>query len=497
VLVGLVLAAGIALAFAVLTLLLRPIGALRAGLERIGRGDLDTPIGITNRTELGLLADTVDAMAAQLKVAQREVLEKERLAHEVEIARDLQQRLLPSRPHTAGSFTLRGTHRAAAEVGGDAFDVQPMADGRVAVAIADVAGKGLGGCLVMSMLSATTRALRETHRSPSALLAALEEQLLATLRPGEFVTMFYGLLDPATGTLTWASAGHVPPLVWRAADGTAEWLRTRGIPLGAVRGGALRRSLEDRVTALAPGDRLFQFTDGMIEAHDAHGEQFGFDRVAAVVRERAADGPDAALEALHAAVARWTGDAPLEDDQTVLMLARATGAAPTATAGAPAPPRDAVAAFAAAHAHGRGLELPPRSDALDRIGPWLARLDGLAALPDATRLVVEVALHELCANAIEHGGAQEPLDLAWLPPSGAGTGWFVLRDRGLPFHPARGQPYEAASHPAWQRGRGLGLELVQRILADVVFRPGTPEGNVTLMSFDPVRALAPKEQRHG
>src|SRR4029079_7492546 len=85
VLVGLVLAAGIVLAFGVLTLLLRPIGALRAGLERIGRGDLDTPIGITDRTELGLLADTVDAMAGQLKEAQREVLEKERLAHEVEL----------------------------------------------------------------------------------------------------------------------------------------------------------------------------------------------------------------------------------------------------------------------------------------------------------------------------------------------------------------------------------------------------------------------------
>jgi len=497
VLVGLVLAAGIALAFGVLTLLLRPIGALRAGLERIGRGDLDTPIGITDRTELGLLADTVDAMAGQLKVAQREVLEKERLAHEVELARDLQQRLLPSRPHTSGPFMLRGTHRAAAEVGGDAFDVLPMADGRVAVAIADVAGKGLGGCLVMAMLSATTRALRESYRSPSALLVALEEQLLATLRPGEFVTMFYGLLDPKAGTLTWASAGHVPPLIWRAADGAAEWHRTRGIPLGAVRGGVLRGTLEDRVTVLAPGDRLFQFTDGMLEAHDPHGEQFGFERIATIVRERAGEGPDAVLDALHAAVSRWTGDAMPEDDQTLLVLARDPEAADAAPPAA-GPPRDALAALAAARAHGHGLELPARADALDRLGPWLARLDGLAALPDATRLIVEVALHELCANAIEHGQAQEPLELAWVPGAGAGrAGWFLLRDRGLPFHPARRQPWDAAHHPAWGLGRGLGLELVHRILANVVFRPGTPEGNVTMMSFDPVRALAPKEQRHG
>jgi len=138
------------------------------------------------------------------------------------------------------------------------------------------------------------------------------------------------------------------------------------------------------------------------------------------------------------------------------------------------------------------------ADALDRLGPWLARLDGFAALPDATRLIVEVALHELCANAIEHGQAQEPLELAWVPGAGAGrTGWFLLRDRGLPFHPARRQPWDAEHHPAWELGRGLGLELVHRILANVVFRPGTPEGNVTMMSFDPLRALAPKEQHHG
>jgi serine phosphatase RsbU (regulator of sigma subunit)/anti-sigma regulatory factor (Ser/Thr protein kinase) len=502
-----VLGVGVAVAFLVLTALLRPIAALRSGLERIGRGDLDTPIALRDRTELGLLADSVNDMASRLKAAQRETVERERLARELELARSIQVRLLPTGPHRLGDFVLRGSHRAAAEVGGDYFDVLPLDDGRVAVTIADVAGKGLAGCLVMSMLSVLLRALRNEHRSPSALLVAVEEQLAPTLSPGTFVTMFYGVLAPATGTLTFASAGHSPLLVWRAADARAEWIPTQGIPVGAVRGGMLRRTLEDRSVTLEPGDVLLQFTDGANEAENAAGEPFGFDRLAEVVGSRAEQGPGDVIDAVTEALGRWTGDRPPQDDQTLLAVSRGSAAAASAPSW-DAVTADPVAAVADAEARGVPLALEASLDGLLVLRGWLDALPDLGDLEPVVRDVVETVIYELCANVVQHGlgpGAEGPIDVWWVPgPVGGrdpsarvGAGHVVVRDRGFPFHPTRRAPLDLARHGAWKSGRGLGLDLVRRAVRDVVFRPATTAGNVVLVSFDPSALRAgSKEEGH-
>lgn len=509
--VALVLAFGVAVAFLVLTALLRPIGALREGLDRIGRGDLDTPIALRDRTELGLLADTVDGMAARLKVAQHDILEKQRLEHEVRLARDIQQRLLSTRPEVRGEFTLTSGHRPAAEVGGDYVDVLPLAGGRVALAIGDVAGKGLGGCLVMTMLAAALRALRGEHRSPAGLLVALEEQLASTLKPGEFVTLFYGALDPATGVLTYASAGHTPLLLWRSAERRAEWHSTRGIPLGALRGGRLRATLEDHQVVIEPGDLMFQFTDGYNEAENARGEAFGFDRIVEVVAGHAAEGPQAVIAALGDAMKAWSAGAAPQDDQTVLAVSRAARAAGSVPGAAGLDAADPVARVRAAEATGHGLALPSSLDALESIGPWLAALPEVGRLQPSERILIETALHELCANVVEHGASgedSESLDLWWMPSPVAveaataaavvARGHFVLRDRGYPFRPGRRRPFDPSSHTAWSRGRGLGLDIVHLVVSEVVFRPGTAEGNVTLLSIDPERARrASEERQHG
>jgi len=505
-----VLAAGMGVTFLVLTALLRPIGVLRAGLERIGTGDLDTPIQLTDRTELGLLADTVNDMARELKVAQRSAVERERLAHEVELARDLQQRLLPTGTRTLGDLTLCGAHRAAAEVGGDYVDLLPLPDGRMAVTIADVSGKGLGGCLVMTMLAASLRALRNEHRSPRALLVALEEQLAPTLKPGEFVTMFYGVLDPRTRTLVYASAGHTPLLVWRAAAGEADWQATRGIPLGLMSGSRLAATLDDREVLLGPGDLLFQFTDGYSEAFSPGGEAFGLPRIADVVGSHAAAGPEAAIAALAKALAAWSHDRAPDDDQTVLAIARSAVAvavadAPTAAARSWLAKTDPVAIHERARSAGRALVLPATMEALEGLRPWLTTLPGPGVLSVDQRLKIEIVLYELAANVIEHGGPQEAgIELAWLPGAASSDpiaqvreGCFVLRDRGYPFRPERRPTFNAGQHPAWKKGRGLGLDIVQRVVNEVVFRPGTTAGNLTLLSFDPAKGEERKEEQHG
>ena len=509
---AILLAVGMTLGLVLMGWLLRPIAALRAGLERIGRGDLTTPLAVGDRTELGLLADAVNDMAARLQVARAETVERERLAHELELARAIQQRLLPRGRRTVAGHVLVGAHRAAAEVGGDYYDFLELPDGRTAVAIADVSGKGMGGCLITSMLAALLRALHTTHASPSALLVQLERLLATTLEPGEFVTMFYGLLEPERGRMVYASAGHTPLLTWRARSGKVEWHPTRGIPLGAVRGGALGQTLEDRVVELAPGDLLLQFTDGISEAFDRGGkEMFGFERVDALVRQHAPHGPDRLVAALTAAVAEWTGGEP-QDDETLLVVTREAAVAAAATDAKPARTvPDPPALLAEAEARGVPLRLRATLEALATIAPWLARCPDLAELEGEERRRLELALYEACANVAEHGLKLDPereFDLWWVPAlaeeraATPGTrvraGFFLLRDRGFPFSPGRWQARDPGDAARRLAGRGFGLDLIHLVMDDVVYRPAAPAGNITLMTFNPAKTRQQgKEDLHG
>lgn len=577
-LVGL-LAIGATLGLVLISRLLRPIGALREGLERVGRGDLDTPLEVKDRTELGILAEEVNDMAARLKVARAETVERERLMREVELAREIQTRLLPHGRRVAGEHVLFGSHRAAAEVGGDYYDFLDLPDGRVGIAIADVAGKGLGGCLVMSMLSSLLRVLYERHTSPTALLVELQKHLLETLKPGEFVTMFYGILDPATGHLIYASAGHSPVMLWRAHDGSVEWHSSEGIPLGALRGDALASTLADRTVELAPRDLLLQFTDGYNEAFNTAGEeQFGFEGIEKVVRACADQGADVLVESLGTAMADWNHGEPL-DDETLLVVSREVEptevpAAPprsnvipmpkTARAATREPAQVAThqpaaqaatrqpaaqaamrpAAQAAtrttesavtrasnnsdwpdesltdaeplarlkhAEAHGVNLTMNASLESLMVIAPWIDRCPDLRELPAEDRRRLETALYEAAANVVEHGlqlEASESFELWWVPrPADPAEslsaeervhrGYFVMRDGGFPFSPGRWQAQDMDDPKRRLHGRGLGLDLIHIAMDEVVYRPATPAGNLTFLTFDPDKVVEqPKEDPH-
>ena len=487
-------AAGALLAFLLLSWLLRPIGALRRGLERIGRGDLDSEIPVTGRTELALLADTVNDMARALKRAQAEMLERERLAHEIDLAREIQRSLLPAKPVSAGPFDVRGDQQAAAEVGGDYWDVFPLPGGRLGVAIADVAGKGLAGCMVMSMLSALLRALRTTYESPAALLAALDERLSESLRPGVFVTITYGVLDPAAGRLVFASAGHNPLVVWRRRTGATEVRASQGIPVGAVRGGAIRATLRDEVLEFEPGDVCVQFTDGYSEAFRdgaADAEQFGLERLRAAVTAHAADGAPAVMAALGGALRAWTGNAPALDDETLLVLACRADAAPFARTGhaesaEAARVRRALDQLATAERAGHGIEIAADLGALPALQAWVAALPGFDRLETPHRELVWQVLYELVANVVEHGCGDDHrggLQVWWLPRAGTANeparGTFVVRDDGRPFLPGERTPADFSDPAVRTRGRGLGLEIIHRFATAVRYAPATPRGNIT------------------
>jgi serine phosphatase RsbU (regulator of sigma subunit) len=511
-----VLALGVAAALVLMTFLLRPIGPLRAGLVRIGEGDLETPIRLHDRTELGMLADAVDEMACRLGVAQKEMVEKERLSHEMDLARDMQASLLPKSPTVAGSFLINGAHRPASEVGGDYYDVFSLADGRIAIAVADVSGKGLAGCLVMSMLSVLLRAFRDDYDSPAALLVQLDGRLSETLSPGSFVTMFYGILDPASGKLTFASAGHQPLMIHRSATGQIEQIRSKGIPLGAIRGGAIRRTLADEVVTLEAGDILVQYTDGVNEAFDLSGQtQFDFERMVAVLQSKAPGGCDSVIDGLRSALDQWRQGSPRGDDETILVVSRERLqplklVSPQAEGKNHVMPRPASPWLALARKHGTRLDLTANLDEMDEIPRWLESMPELGSLEQGQMQLLATAIYEACANIVEHGynadnkrtfqlwwiPAAKIGNLAELPPStgrshpadgteALSSGAFVILDHGKAFSPDNWVASDLSDPKVRRRSRGFGLDIIHKVMARVIYQPARQDGNATILVFDP------------
>ncbi len=522
-LTGGLLAVGIVVTLIIMSILLRPIDDLRKGLERIGQGDLGSPIHLKDKTELGLLAETVNGMAGQLLISQDQMLEKERLGAEMSLAHQMQHALLPDGEVRSGDFVCKGTYRAAAEVGGDYYDIFKLENGNLGLVIADVSGKGLAGCLVTSMLAVLIRSLRDLYTSPRDLLVNLEKGLLTTLAPGTFITVFYGTLDPETGKLTFASAGHSPLAIYRAAQGQVEWFYTKGIPVGAMRSGVLAGTLKDKTTRLWPGDVALQFTDGLNEAWNPKlKEQFDFDRIGSFLAEAGVRGCQAVQEELLPVVEAWTAPDPFGDDFTLLAIecAAAPSAALLKEGRHLASQVGQLADHKQLHEMLKGtqrLNLPSSMDYLVKIGDWISTcLEDEGPLMSQKSLI-ESSLYEVSANIVEHGYHNEPgheIDIWWVPLPGGGqpmseftrileedanegerprdgVGYFVICDHGEAFDPTTYIPPNLHDPKVRRRGRGLGWQIIYSSMKKVVYAPDTPAGNLTLLRFDPAKHLVP------
>jgi len=359
----------------------------------------------------------------------------------------------------------------------------------------------------MSMLSALLRALRHAYASPSLMLVGLEDNLAHTLPRGGLVTMFYGVLDTVSGRLTYASAGHTPGVVWHAATRRIEWHYGRSVPIGAVRGGALKRMLHDETLDLEPGDLLVHFTDGYSEAMREDGEQFGLARIGAVVERHATSGVRAVIDALDVAIRDWAGTGQPMDDETLLVIGRTASAATTETDTSVSRASrdggvDPLALLRRATEEGSRLTLGADFEQLVAIRAWLQGCCGPGALEPRSARLLESALYEVCANVVEHGYAQQPgcsFDLWWVPGGerllapGHSTaangvdmhdGYFLVQDRGAPFKPQRSDLLDFTDAGVRRKGRGIGLHMIRKILKTIEYHPGTAEGNLTLLQFD-------------
>ena len=246
-------------------------------------------------------------------------LMRQSIAQELRVARSIQEASLPKEVPTLEGWVISPRYQPAREVGGDFYDFHLLSEGRLGLVVGDATGKGVPAALVMSttcgMLQVTAQALGSS--SPGEVLEQVNETLLARIPQNMFVTCFYAILDPQSGTLRYANAGHDPPYLHRS-NGNAEQLKARGMPLGLMPG----MGYEEKETILDAGELTLLYSDGLVEAHDPTGEMFGFSRLGKLVAEYAAE--EGSLgDILFRELYTFVGESwEQEDDITLLTLKR-------------------------------------------------------------------------------------------------------------------------------------------------------------------------------
>lgn len=249
----------------------------------------------------------------------------ERLRRELALAANVQQRLLPGRPPAVSHLELSGFCQPARGVGGDYYDFVPMDTDDVGIVIADVAGKGISAALVMSNVQAALRSQAAARRgrpgrpgSAADMVADINRLLCGITDGATYVTFFYARYDPVGRLLTYVNGGHNAPVVANE-DGETRTLSATGLPLGIVPD----TRYEERTVPLRSGDLLLAYTDGVTESQDGEGEEFGEDRLHALVTALAGSSADAVQQAVVEAVQSWSAGTPPHDDLTV-VAARVT-----------------------------------------------------------------------------------------------------------------------------------------------------------------------------
>jgi serine phosphatase RsbU (regulator of sigma subunit)/predicted ester cyclase len=279
-----------------------------------------TPIIVIDRVSGGKVVEewSADIVTPFLEEIEQQVRERERIEQELRVARTIQQASLPKEVPTLEGWQITPYYQPARDVGGDFYDFFELEDGRVGFAVGDATGKGMPAALAVtatcSMLRAVAQALGSS--SPGEILARVNETLVARIPPNMFVTCFYAILDPKSGRLVYANAGHNLPCCRH--EHAATELEARGMPLGLMP----EMSYEEKERVLASGEDVLFYTDGLVEAHNPRGEMFGTPRLRDLLSERSEGGVELSA-ILMEELKRFTGEEwEQEDDITLFTLER-------------------------------------------------------------------------------------------------------------------------------------------------------------------------------
>ena len=370
-----------------------------------------------------------------------EVRSRERLDQELAVARLIQQNFLPRTLPEPPGWGVAAEYRPAREVGGDFYDFIDLPDGRLGFVIGDVTDKGVPAALVMAATRSVLRASAQRLVDPGAVLERVNEHLCPDIPENMFVTCLYGVLEPDSGRLVFANAGHNLPIV--ALDGEVTELRARGMPLGLMTGMAY----EETEAVLTPGAHLLLYSDGVTEAHDAGREMFGSPRLSRVMAEAGPNAGERLIGALLSALGTFTGGtAEQEDDITLVAIRR--GEAPAL-----------LAEFSLTSEPGNERE------ALRLLEPVLSS----EGLPAARLERLKTAVAEATMNAMEHGNGFRPDEMVELRVLADADAIRVqVTDQGgerpIPEPP---QPDLEAKLAGEQTPRGWGLFLIRNMVDEM------------------------------
>ena len=383
---------------------------------------------------------------AQLVLQQRQAaLERERIEQELRVARVIQQTLLPAEPPQVEGWALNAYWQPARAVSGDFYDFMTLPDGRLGLVIADVTDKGVPAALVMATTRAILRTTVERYDSPGAVLERVNDILCPDIPPKMFVTCLYAILDPSTGGLCFANAGHNLP--FRQSAGQAIELRATGMPLGLMPG----MGYEEKQITIAPGERVVFYSDGLVEAHNPQRQMYSTPRLQDLL---AASGDENDLiTLLMADLAVFAGEGwEQEDDITCVTLARAPAPAPAAA-------WRTLASFAIPSAPGNERQAMAQT---------AAAVADLGIVPTHLERI-KTAVAEATMNAMEHGNKYDPDKPAQIEILCSPNALLVrISDQGGgPPIPHADAPDLDAKLAGLQSPRGWGLFLIQSMVDEL------------------------------
>ena len=289
------------------------IGSVVKGIEMGAEDYLPKPFDPV------LLKARIGACLEKKRLRDREVYYLQQMNQELALAWQVQAGFLPENLPDVPGWQLAATLEPSRQTSGDFYDLIPLPDGRLGILIADVADKGMGAALYMVLSRTLIRTCAAQHHTrPDYVLKAVNRRILVDIQTDQFVTVFYGILDPASGTLTYCNAGHNPPYLLAQNGATVQALRRTGIPLGMFKD----VNWEQRKVRLASGDVLVLYTDGITEAQNQRDEFFGEERLLEAAQANLARSAQDVQCALMAEVREFVGDAPQFDDITLMVVVR-------------------------------------------------------------------------------------------------------------------------------------------------------------------------------
>ncbi len=319
---GISLLLGYAGVFLLIYLTMSPFKKLAGWIRDIGQDEVTNEMEFNTSDEIGEIARAFNEITEKFRKSQENLAEQERLQKEMQVAQEIQHTLLPAAFPDIEGYELASFYEAAKEVGGDYFDFVEVDKDTLGIVVADVSGKGVPGSLVMTMIRTALRTEARGNKNAADVLARVNDFVINDMKKGMFVTVFYVILDSHSRTISYASAGHNPMILYRAKTKKSYYLNPRGFPIGInlPDNSLFRRSIESDTLRLREGDVLICYTDGVTEAMNTKRERFGEERFLEVIRKYGNEKVDPLIDKVRDEITTFTEGFAQSDDITLVAI---------------------------------------------------------------------------------------------------------------------------------------------------------------------------------